>query len=55
MLFRSIFTPETLRTRGNRIGERPLLVEVPAEEAIDIDEESDFRLAQAVAAMREQS
>jgi CMP-N-acetylneuraminic acid synthetase len=50
-----IFTPETLRTRGNRIGERPLLVEVPAEEAIDIDEESDFRLAQAVAAMREQS
>ncbi len=47
-----VFTPETLRTRGNRIGERPLLVEVPAEEALDIDEESDFRLAQAVAAMR---
>jgi len=47
-----LFTPTTLRERGNRIGERPLLVEVPAEEAIDIDEESDFRLAQAVAAMR---
>jgi CMP-N-acetylneuraminic acid synthetase len=47
-----VFTPETLRTRRNRIGERPLLVEVPAEEALDIDEESDFRLAQAVAAMR---
>jgi CMP-N-acetylneuraminic acid synthetase len=47
-----LFTPETLRVRGNRIGERPLLVEVPAEEAIDIDEESDFRLAEAVAAMR---
>lgn len=47
-----VFTPDTLRSRGNRIGERPLLVEVPAEEALDIDEESDFRLAQAVAAMR---
>ena len=47
-----LFTPETLRTRGNRIGERPLLVEVPPEEALDIDEESDFRLAEAVAAMR---
>ena len=47
-----VFTPETLRTRGNRIGERPLLVEVPPEEALDIDEESDFRLCEAVAAMR---
>ena len=50
-----IFTPETLRTRGNRIGERPLLVEVPPEEAIDIDEESDWRFAEAVAAMRASS
>jgi CMP-N-acetylneuraminic acid synthetase len=50
-----LFTPETLRERGNRIGERPLLVEVPAEEAIDIDEESDFRLAEAVAWMRAQA
>jgi CMP-N-acetylneuraminic acid synthetase len=47
-----VFTPETLRTRRNRIGERPLLVEVPPQEALDIDEESDFQLAQAVAAMR---
>jgi CMP-N-acetylneuraminic acid synthetase len=47
-----IFTPETLRSRQNRIGERPLLVEVPPDEALDIDEESDFQLAQAVAAMR---
>lgn len=47
-----LFTPELLRRTGNRIGERPLLVEVPPEEALDIDEESDFRLAEAVAAMR---
>jgi CMP-N-acetylneuraminic acid synthetase len=46
-----LFTPETLRERGNRIGERPLLVEVPALEAIDIDEESDWALAEAVMAM----
>jgi CMP-N-acetylneuraminic acid synthetase len=46
-----LFSPETLRERGNRIGERPLLVEVPALEAIDIDEESDWALAEAVMAM----
>lgn len=44
-----IFTPETLRERGNRIGARPLLIETPAMEAIDIDEESDWELAAAVA------
>jgi CMP-N-acetylneuraminic acid synthetase len=47
-----VFTPDVLRTRRNRIGVRPLLVEVPPEEALDIDEESDFRLAEAVASMR---
>jgi len=47
-----IFTPEVLRTFGNRIGAHPLMIEVPPEEAIDIDEESDFRLAEAVAGMR---
>jgi CMP-N-acetylneuraminic acid synthetase len=47
-----LFTPQTLRERHNRIGERPLLVEVPPEEAVDIDEESDFRLAEAISAMR---
>lgn len=46
-----IFTPATLRDRGNRIGAKPLLVETPAMEAIDIDEESDWDLAAAVANM----
>jgi CMP-N-acetylneuraminic acid synthetase len=48
-----IFTPETLRERGNRIGSHPLLVETPPQEAIDIDEESDWDLAAAVASMRD--
>jgi CMP-N-acetylneuraminic acid synthetase len=47
-----IFTPQILRERGNRIGARPLLVETPPLEAIDIDEESDFQLAIAVAEMQ---
>jgi CMP-N-acetylneuraminic acid synthetase len=47
-----IFTPEILRERGNRIGAKPLLVETPPMEAIDIDEESDFQLAIAVAGMQ---
>ncbi len=46
-----IFTPEILQSLGNRIGERPLMIEVPSEQAIDIDEESDFRLAQAIASI----
>lgn len=46
-----IFTPETLRQRGNRIGAHPLLIETPPMEAIDIDEESDWNLAAAVATM----
>lgn len=46
-----IFTPATLRERGNRIGAHPLLIETPAMEAIDIDEESDWNLAAAVAEM----
>lgn len=37
-----LFTRQTLLTRRNRIGERPLMFEVPAEEAWDIDEELDF-------------
>jgi CMP-N-acetylneuraminic acid synthetase len=35
---------------GNRLGRRPGVVEVPALEAIDIDEESDFQLAEAMVA-----
>jgi len=40
-----LFTQETLSLRRNRIGERPMLVEIPREEAWDIDEEIDFTVA----------
>ena len=41
-----IFDRNTLETRRNRIGERPLMFEVNHEEALDIDEELDFRIAE---------
>lgn len=47
-----IFTPEMVRRTGNRIGSAPLMIEVPASEAVDIDEESDFLLAEALENMR---
>jgi CMP-N-acetylneuraminic acid synthetase len=37
-----IFRRETLLTRRNRLGERPFLFEIPADEAWDIDDELDF-------------
>jgi CMP-N-acetylneuraminic acid synthetase len=41
-----IFTRDTLKFRHNRIGERPLLFEIDRLEALDIDEELDFRVAE---------
>jgi CMP-N-acetylneuraminic acid synthetase len=41
-----IFDRNTLQARRNRIGERPLMFEVAREEAWDIDEELDFRIAE---------
>jgi len=40
-----LFTAESLKQRGNRIGGSPLMFEIPAEEALDIDEEIDFQIA----------
>ena len=39
-----IFTRETLSRRRNRLGDRPYLFEINADEAWDIDEELDFKL-----------
>lgn len=47
-----LFSRETLEQRGNRIGERPILFEIPREEALDIDEEIDFRMVEAMYALR---
>jgi CMP-N-acetylneuraminic acid synthetase len=41
-----IFTGSTLETQHNRIGRRPLMFEIDAEEAWDIDNETDFRVAE---------
>ena len=41
-----IFTRATLEARRNRLGERPLMFEIDPLEALDIDEELDFRIAE---------
>ena len=48
-----IFTRSTLESRHNRIGERPLMFEIDRLEAWDIDEESDFRIAELLYNERE--
>ncbi len=41
-----IFTKQILEERKNRIGHRPMMFEVERDEAWDIDEEIDFRVAE---------
>lgn len=41
-----IFSERILREKHNRIGDRPYLLEMPAREAQDIDEEIDFEVAE---------
>ena len=40
-----IFTADILRERHNRMGKNPMMFETPIEEALDIDEEIDFLIA----------
>ena len=47
-----LFDAETLRSTGSRIGARPLMFELDPEEAWDIDEELDFRIAEFIHADR---
>jgi CMP-N-acetylneuraminic acid synthetase len=47
-----IFTRESLESRRNRIGERPLLFEIEREEAWDIDDEWDFRVVETLQSLR---
>jgi CMP-N-acetylneuraminic acid synthetase len=46
-----LFTRELLEERGTRIGANPLLFEIDADEASDIDTEQDFRMVEALMAM----
>ena len=48
-----VFDAATLRRRGNRIGERPLLYALDPHEACDIDDELDWMLVEALYAQRE--
>jgi CMP-N-acetylneuraminic acid synthetase len=43
-----LFSRDSLEAKGNRIGDRPILYELPAEESWDIDDESDFFIAEAM-------
>jgi CMP-N-acetylneuraminic acid synthetase len=47
-----IFQRETLVSRRNRLGERPLMFEIPAAEAWDIDEELDFEITNFLMKMK---
>jgi CMP-N-acetylneuraminic acid synthetase len=47
-----LFTRETLEKFGHRIGGNPKMFPIPAEEAQDIDEESDFLLVENILKMR---
>ncbi len=47
-----IFQRATLLARRNRLGERPLMFEIPADEAWDIDEELDFAIVEFLMARR---
>jgi CMP-N-acetylneuraminic acid synthetase len=47
-----IFERENLARRRNRLGERPLMFEIPAEEAMDIDNETDFKIVELMMHLR---
>jgi len=50
-----LFTRETLAQRRNRLGERPMMFAIPAEEAWDIDEEIDFTVADVLLRARKEA
>jgi CMP-N-acetylneuraminic acid synthetase len=41
-----IFSEDIIRKKHNRIGDRPYMLEIPSEEAQDIDVDLDFRIAE---------
>ena len=48
-----IFTRQTLVSKRNRLGERPIMFEIEAAEAWDIDEELDFHIAEFLMKQRQ--
>jgi len=47
-----IFTRENLIAKRHRISDHPLMFEIPRLEAVDIDEESDFQIAEILKRMQ---
>jgi CMP-N-acetylneuraminic acid synthetase len=43
-----VFSRQSLETSGSRVGTRPMMYEIPADEAWDIDDETDFAVAEAL-------
>lgn len=50
-----IFTRENLIAKRHRISDNPLMFEIPRLEAVDIDEESDFQIADILMKIRMES
>ena len=50
-----IFTRENLLKKRHRIGDAPLMFEIPRLESVDIDEESDFQIADILMRMRSEN
>ena len=48
-----LFTRETIEKKHNRLGERPFLFEIGIQEALDIDEEQDFLIAELLMKYRQ--
>lgn len=48
-----LFSRANLLAKRNRMGERPLMFEIPRQEAVDIDEEFDFQLAEMLMRARQ--
>ncbi len=47
-----IFRREHLVVRRNRLGERPMMFEIPPQEAMDIDNETDFQMVELMMRLR---
>jgi CMP-N-acetylneuraminic acid synthetase len=47
-----LFTRSSLEHKRNRLGDRPMMFEVSAEEAWDVDEELDFKMAELMLTLR---
>jgi CMP-N-acetylneuraminic acid synthetase len=47
-----LFSRQGLEEHGSRIGSRPMMFELPRDESWDIDDETDFRIAEALYELR---